>query len=754
MKRTVCIAGAGPAGLVAAKTLDQTGAFDITIYEKKDRIGGIWALDEDSPDGFLNPNTPTNLSRYTVGFSDHGWDSMDMTSKYDTSEHGTAVDGEDRRNFGKAPMFPKAWQVNRYLESYRDKYVLNGMLHLGHEVIKTERSIEPSVSWNVTTRDRDGEEWNQTFDHLIVASGFFSDPRPAHRDIPNLASSGCDLPIRVIHSSQFRTLRDLFPGERDVSGKSVLLLGGGNSVGEAAAAVALQLSSAQWSPYTEGRDRYKDVKVVHVTPRPIYALPPFVATDSESYSYIPIDFRLYDLSKRPADQPIVAGGGRVEKFVKDIIHGAVQGMVGNDQSDLGAEALKVPGPEQERSPVYVALSEQYAEFVRSGAVEVLAGRVSALESSKGETAVATVRVGNKQAQLDGIAAVIYATGYTPATALSFLPGDVKEKLDFDPDSMRLPLILEQWQTMSPAVPDLSFVGFYEGPYWGVMEMQARLTAERWLNEELPPTRQHEKVDKLLELRKAMQERKLDVPQYWFGDYLGYVEEAAAELKLERNDEGWKEREGMPSPARYLDDKSDKQENADIMTELQKTWQDCLTRGRFVPRAVLRAMQGDWNIHRKIESANAHFSGTLQGTASFHPRIPTARGFDLEYVYIETGSFTMLSSSTTPMTASRRYVYRYSEIKDELSIWFVKPDKQLEVDYLFHKLAFISPDEAKREGGCVAKADHLCVDDMYWTEYRLPMKGISLHDFEIKHTVKGPSKDYVSATNYTRPRKHS
>ena len=234
-----------------------------------------------------------------------------------------------------------------------------------------------------------------------------------------------------------------------------------------------------------------------------------------------------------------------------------------------------------------------------------------------------------------------------------------------------------------------------------------------------------------------------------------MEDVAKDLELQRNDLLFDEREGCPSPARYLSQTTDTTESNSIMKELNQIWHDCTANGKYVPRASFRALHGDWYISRHIESAIPTFpSGTLEGTASFHPRFPTSdksgKSFDLEYLYTESGTFT--TSTGHILTASRRYVYRYSEADDTLSVWFVKPDNDLEVDYLFHKLLFVKPEDARKAGASIAKADHLCVEDMYWTEYRLPIKGIALREFDIKHTVKGPGKDYVANTKYQRPRK--
>ncbi|KAK3711369.1 hypothetical protein LTR37_009749 [Vermiconidia calcicola] len=738
--KTVCIVGAGPAGLVAAKTFLQTGKVDISVYEKNSRIGGIWALDQNSTGGFLSPYTPTNLSRFTVGFSDLDWKSVDFHSDQANGVQNGASEGIH------LPMFPKAWMANRYLETYRKKYIPDEVIKCNHQVVKAARD---SDKWTITIKDEQSRETSRQFDYLIMASGFFASPRLMKRNVPDLTTA--ELPIEIIHSSTFRSLNNLLPEGKDVSGKTILMFGGGNSSGETAASVALQLSNAQWSPDTSSANRFKDCKIVHVTPRPLYALPHFHEHEEGSRSYIPLDFRLYDFGRRP--RGLGSYAGRQSKEVRNIVHGAIQSMVGSDQSDLSEALVSRKG--EGRGSGYVAITESYAEYVRSGLIEVVSGRVTGLSTGKDGFASATVKKGEEELQYDDIAAVIYATGFTPEPALDMLDDSTKAAVKHDTNSLRLPMILEQWQTMSRDAPSVSFLGFYEGPYWPMMEMQARLTAERWMSDKIAERRSYEMDEELLKLRRGMQDRDIDVPQFWFSDYLGYLEDIASELNLERNDNGFEERGGCVSPARYVSPQTNRVEADAIVEGLHKIWQDCTVNGKYVPRAAMRAMQGHWNINRRIESARSTFpSGTLEGTASFHPRMPTldksGTTFDLEYLYVESGTFTTTTGFS--MTASRRYVYRYSEAEDSLSVWFVKPDNNLEVDYLFHNLEFVKPKEARKAGASVAKADHLCVDDMYWTEYRLPLKGVTLPEFEIKHTVKGPDKDYVATTRYQRQRK--
>lgn len=710
MLMSVCIVGAGPAGLVAAKTLLQTGKFSVTIFEKGSRIGGIWALDEQSKNGYLSPYTPTNLSRFTVGFSDLAWESV-------LCEPGRSI-----------PMFPRAWQVNRYLETYCEKYIRGDIIQLNTVVLAAARS---ATGWTIVTQSA-GIQQRHHFDNLIMASGFFAAPRPLEQNV----SAPERLPVKAVHSTQFKSLGDLYPDK--VEG-NILIIGGGNSAGEAAGVVASQLSNTQWQPDKSLRDSYKHCKIVHVVPRPLYAMPPFVPLDDAYRRYLPLDFGFYNLAKR-LPGPIEAGGGISTKEFRDLLHAGVQSSLGGDQSDLGAPAL-VNHNDDNRGTVQVALTETYSEFVRSGLIDVVKGRVESLTPS-GATVSAILE--GSDSRIDDIGAVLYATGYSPIPALDFLDAETQKALHYDANSMRLPMILDQWQTSASSVPNLAFHGFYEGPYWGVMEMQARVTAQRWLGNPVAEQRSYETADKLLALRQAMADKSLEVPQYWLGDYLGYMEEIAFALNLRRNDGKFAEREGISTPARYLFEGDDQAEAVKTMADTFHEWHAC-HEGRYVPRAAFRALHGKWSLHRTIDSRNSIYpSGQLTGEAHFHPRTPTA-DFDLEYVYVESGTFKTNTGAT--MNASRRYVYRYSEARDELSVWFVKPDSDLEADYLFHNLSFSSTQE-----GIVAQADHLCVKDMYKTTYKLPLKGIALQDFVIEHEVHGPEKNYTATSRYVRPTK--
>ena len=98
-QQSVCVVGAGPAGLAAAHICRQHG-FAVTVYEAADRVGGMWRDDRGGVGDKCSPEMRTNLSRYTVAFSDLAW----------TSAH-VDISKPAADPLAVPPIFPKAWQV-------------------------------------------------------------------------------------------------------------------------------------------------------------------------------------------------------------------------------------------------------------------------------------------------------------------------------------------------------------------------------------------------------------------------------------------------------------------------------------------------------------------------------------------------------------------------------------------------------------------------------------------------------------------
>lgn len=731
--KSVCIIGSGPGGLVAAKTFLQRG-FKVTVYEKDDKVGGIWAFPKQSEsDGYLSSRTPTNLSKFTVGFSDLSWRSL-----------GT---GES-----EVPMFPTAAQVGQYLELYRDRYVPNSTFKFGHCVVSTDRIEEDDGHrWKVVAETKadgvdlgDSSEANTKqetayFDYLINAAGFFSKPSVSSRLIPSSQT------VKEVHTSQFRELDDLFIERSSHTGQNILVFGGGNSAGEVASNIAFQLSSSLYSPNAAvHNNRFDGVKVYHVTPRPLYAVPPYVPGDSAN-TFMPLDFKIYDLKWRQPG-PIVSSSGALGPEVAAARYTAIHAVAG-DQKDLGAEALVTT---EETTP-YATLSESYAEFVRSDLIIPIAGRVSGYKEEQDVntvTAIVTTDDGTAT-PIPNIATSVVASGYTPTAALSFLNPATKQALEYDGTSTRLPILLQNYQTLNPAVPDLGFIGFYEGPYWGVMEMQARLLAALWSQTADIPHHPDESLPRLRSLRQAMKDRRSDVPQYWFSDYIGYLEEISSALGLERNDAPFPSAGTGPiSPARYIASTDAREEAVATVRDLEGAVYDCAN-GRFRARAVFRALQGRWLVERRVESKRAGLpSGIFLGTGTFHPRAPTKKGMDLEYLYIEEGGFTLQGGEEA--RASRRSVYRYVEGTDTMSEWVVSPG-----DMMYRDNELVFGEVGGGDGACTARATGLGAEEEYRTDYFFEFRAVALRGVEVRHKIGVEGRgEYVSVATYKRPGENS
>lgn len=89
-------------------------------------------------------------------------------------------------------------------------------------------------------------------------------------------------------------------------------------------------------------------------------------------------------------------------------------------------------------------------------------------------------------------------------------------------------------------------------------------------------------------------------------------------------------------------------------------------------------------------------------------------------------------------------------RQSISIHFVKMDGETE-DYLYNELDF-QEHEGNSQKKMIARAEHPCADDFYksvYTMYILGSKRFEVEKFEVEHQVKGPAKDYISHTWYTR-----
>ncbi|KAF2142816.1 uncharacterized protein K452DRAFT_269293 [Aplosporella prunicola CBS 121167] len=164
----------------------------------------------------------------------------------------------------------------------------------------------------------------------------------------------------------------------------------------------------------------------------------------------------------------------------------------------------------------------------------------------------------------------------------------------------------------------------------------------------------------------------------------------------------------------------------------------------------------WKLTRKLTSALPTMpSGTFNGHATFTPRAATATPFTAEYLYSEEG--TLQTDTGLVMIAQRKYIWRYrraaagnadddgsSVAREGISVWFAGEDGE-SANGLFVEMEFAGDGEAGgKEKTMCAKGHHWCEPDDYKARFEFREDG-----FKVVYVVRGPKKDYVSSTEYSR-----
>lgn len=320
-------------------------------------------------------------------------------------------------------------------------------------------------------------------------------------------------------------------------------------------------------------------------------------------------------------------------------------MIGTDQSDLVSQSIaghdNVPamrGIILEEAP-WVAVSDSYAEFVRSGQIITTSGRLARFnDESNSKSASVVIESGSEEQVIDDIAAVVLATGFEATDSLSFLPEDILQTLCYDPNCSPLPLDLDLHSTAHHDIPDLGFVGFYRGPFWAVMEMQARFLGKLWTGDEKASSALNSFVSPIPELRKCYYNTPEQLSQFPMGDYPYLMESFREVLGFDIVGEP---RKGPVLPARYISPEANEEaqkESIQALSIIETIYEDSAQRYKFVARAIFRSLQGVWTLQRSLISSIATYpSGTFRGTAKLFPRNPDP-GYDAEYLYFEEGDF--------------------------------------------------------------------------------------------------------------------
>lgn len=179
--------------------------------------------------------------------------------------------------------------------------------------------------------------------------------------------------------------------------------------------------------------------------------------------------------------------------------------------------------------------------------------------------------------------------------------------------------------------------------------------------------------------------------------------------------------------------------------------------------------GTWKFMRTLRSAlPTHPSGTVTGTATFTPFALDGQA----QLYFEEGEF--ITDTGLRFTARRKYVYHLKtsdQSTEEDSEAQVQSQKHISVLFFYEDAAnaadsgktFVEMGDVTRSSEGVWEArnleQHLCGEDWYAASWKFGAGTVGEKDegssedkdiwWEVRYDVKGPQKDYVSETKYTR-----
>ncbi len=308
------------------------------------------------------------------------------------------------------------------------------------------------------------------FDAVIVASGIFTAPL-----VPVLPGSFSGLSM---HSSNYR-------GPDQFRGRRVAVVGMAFSGAE----IAAELASA-------------GIPVTAVVSRPLWIVPRYRI--HANGALLPWELVAYTRSGRHARSRLASAAAN--QLLNRCYH-----ELGANPGLLDARLWLDP---DSPDPPHVVISDQLPGLVRTGQLTVEPGRA--------------VRLGDDYLRLDTgtdvpCDAIVWCTGYRPG--LAALSGKELAALAFAPDDLLQPWLLHQC-TFHPDLPGMAFVGLYRGPFFGVIELQARWACAV-LSGQLPPP-SPERLRAGLEQELAIR-RQRPRPQFPHGDYVGLADSIAAEL---------------------------------------------------------------------------------------------------------------------------------------------------------------------------------------------------------------------------------
>eukprot|EP00005_Dracoamoeba_jomungandri_P014293 CAMPEP_0174267816 /NCGR_PEP_ID=MMETSP0439-20130205/35000_1 /TAXON_ID=0 /ORGANISM="Stereomyxa ramosa, Strain Chinc5" /LENGTH=451 /DNA_ID=CAMNT_0015355537 /DNA_START=30 /DNA_END=1386 /DNA_ORIENTATION=- len=226
--------------------------------------------------------------------------------------------------------------------------------------------------------------------------------------------------------------------------------------------------------------------VHHLFRRPKWIIPRWIPSPDGGKT--PVDLAFY--SRGGSEEiPDTERNTRKRKYFEAIQQQLFSGSQGSINKALLMD-------EEPTDPVFVTIADQYLEGVQNGCIcPHTIDEVTSIDYDL----------------------LVLATGYR--TTLPFLQEDTLSTLSFEPDNPFQPLILH-WCMFHPELEGMAFIGMYRGPYFGIIELQARLALYGWSGKcELPSK---EVISKGIEEEEKIREMDPQ-PQFPHPDYVAFAD---------------------------------------------------------------------------------------------------------------------------------------------------------------------------------------------------------------------------------------
>ncbi|CZR67488.1 related to flavin depend monooxygenase that catalyses the oxidation of rubrofusarin to 9-hydroxyrubrofusarin [Phialocephala subalpina] len=165
-KQKVAVIGAGPSGLAATKNFLEVGGFDISVYEKRGEVGGVWSYCKDPNMTSTLKATVSNVSKFGNSFTDFPIpDGMSpqytIDQNYDLMTTDVVLE---------MPAHLTAAQTCDYMKSYAKHFSLEQYIQFNTSVKYIKRN-PTDTRWELCIVSGDEREEVKEFDKVVVCSG-------------------------------------------------------------------------------------------------------------------------------------------------------------------------------------------------------------------------------------------------------------------------------------------------------------------------------------------------------------------------------------------------------------------------------------------------------------------------------------------------------------------------------------------------------------------------------------------------------